>query len=148
MGYRAVFLDGVVFLLWAFACSVSFRNYGFNLLLGSFGVVFGLVYGGVITLRQLKIIEKNGELRATRKMWAFVLLAIIDIVPLVVYFAFSFGLAVWERQMVSFAFLIVAATHATQTGLFLNWERKQKKHILYEGFLSGRVYASPEIEKR
>jgi hypothetical protein len=56
MGYRAVFLDGVVFLLWAFACSVSFWTYGFNLLLGSFGVVFGLVYGGVITLWQLKII--------------------------------------------------------------------------------------------
>jgi hypothetical protein len=80
-------------------------------------------------------------------MWAFRLLAIIDFVPLVVYFAFGFGLAVWERQMVSFSFLIVAATHATRTGLFLNWERKQKKHILYEGFLSGRVYASPEIAR-
>lgn len=147
MGYRAVFLDAVMFLLWAFACSVSFGTYGFNLLLGSFGVVFGLVYGGVITLWQLKIIEKNGELGVTRKMWAFRLLENIYVVPVVAYFVFSSGLAVWERQMVSFAFLIVAATHATQIGLFLNWERKQKKHILYERFLSGRVYASPEIEK-
>jgi hypothetical protein len=147
MGYRAVFLDGVVFLLWASAYSVSLEIYGFNLLLGSFGAIVGLAYGGVITLWQLKIIEKNGELIATHKMWAFKLLEIIYIVPLVAYFVFGFGLAVWERQMVSFACLIVAATHATHTGLFLNWERKQKKHILYEGFLSGRVYASPESEK-
>jgi hypothetical protein len=127
MGYRAVFLDGAVFLLWAFACFASFGIYGFDLLLGSFGVVFGLVYGGVITLQQLKIIEKNGELWATRKMWAFQLLEIIYVVPLVAYFVFSFGLAAWERQMVSSACLVVAATHATQTGLFFGWERKQKK---------------------
>ncbi len=147
MGYRVVFLDGLAFLVWAFVSFILFKTAGFNILLSSLGVVFGLVYGISAVRWYVKGIEKNGEFRVTHKYWAFALLAIIVIVPLVLYFALSYGL-VGATQMASFVFTLLLAFIATRIGLILNWERKQKKHILSKGFWILSLYTSPETEKK
>jgi hypothetical protein len=150
VGYKAVFTYGVAFLAWTWVCIIELSINGVNVLLGSFGGVVGLIFGVVATRWQLKIMVKNGEFKATRKMWILALLAIIVLVSLEVYFAlvyFASYLAV-GRQMASFVFPILSLFYATQIGLFLNWERKQKKHILSEGFMSTRIYASSETDKR
>ena len=147
MGYRVVFWDCLWFLVWALVCFILLKTFGFNILLSSLGVVFGLVYGITAVQWYIKGIEKNGEFRATRKMWAFLLLAIIVIVPLAVYSGLSFGLA-GARQMISFVYPILLAFIATRIGLILNLERKQKKHILSKGFWILSLYTSPETEKK
>ena len=45
MGYRVVFWDCLWFLVWALVCFILLKTFGFNILLSSLGVVFGLVYG-------------------------------------------------------------------------------------------------------
>jgi uncharacterized membrane protein YqjE len=150
MGYRVVSIYGVAFVAWVYVCFIELWINGFNFLLGCLGGVVGLVCGFVQTQWQLKVIEKNGEFKATRKRLAVALLAIIVLVLLLAYFSlvnFALYLAV-ARQMASFVFLILPLFYATQIGLFLNWERKQKKHIFSEGLMSTRIYTSPETEKR
>jgi FlaA1/EpsC-like NDP-sugar epimerase len=149
MAYRAVFVYCLAFLAWAYVGFTELWINGFNVLVGSFGGAIGLIFGVIVTQRQLKIIEKNSEFKATRKMWAIALLAIIVLLSLLVYFALAYFALylVVMRQIASFVFLILPPFYATQIGLFLNWERKNRKHILFEGLGSPRVYASPETER-
>jgi len=146
MATRVVFLYGLVALVWAFLCFASLMTFGFNLLLSSFGAVVGLACGVAGALRQLRAIEKKGELKPTRTMLVFLLLAIIVVVTLMLYFAFSFGLA-GIKLMVIFAYPFVPAVYATMTGIYLTWERRQKKRIWLEGLWIGRIYASQKSEK-
>jgi amino acid transporter len=150
VGYRVVFTYSFAFLAWVFVCLVELMIFGFNVLLGSFGGVIGLILGVLAALWQFKKIEKDGEFKATRKMWAFALLAVIVLVLSLTYFTvayFALYLAL-IRQIASFLFLILPPFYASQVGLFLNWERRQKRHILSDGFMSTRVYAYPQTEKR
>ena len=87
-------------------------------------------------------IKKNGEFKSTRKTWAFALLVIIVVVLLIIYVAFSFGMA-GARQIMSLAYPFAVTVFATQTSLYLSWERRQKKQILLEGDWVGRLYVSP-----
>ena len=150
MAYRAVFIYVFAFLAWAFLCFTELLIFGLNVLIGSFGCIVGLICGVVATRWQLKIIEKNSEFKATRKIWALASLAIIILVSFLAYLTLAYFALYLTlvRQMVSFVFLILPLFYATQIGLLLNWERKQKKHILFEGFASTRVYASPATEKK
>ena len=150
MRLRAVFVDGVTFLLWAFICFIYLGIYGFNILLSSGGVVFGLVYGVVLALRHIKNIEKNGEFRITRKILAFMLLAIIIIVPTALYLLFSLGLEA-GIQMLNFACPIIPAFYAARMILYLDWERKHARRIFFEmpyGLVLTKVYAVPRTESR
>jgi len=147
MGFRVVFLYSVTFLAWTYVCLVDLWIYGFNVLLSSFGAVSGLVFGSVATQWQLRMIEKNGEFKATRKTWVLALLAVIVFVTPALYFAFSLGFA-GVKPTISYVLPVVLALYATQTSLFLIWERKQRKHILSEGFISPRIYASPETQEK
>ncbi|MDH5689998.1 MAG: hypothetical protein OEY81_01035 [Candidatus Bathyarchaeota archaeon] len=90
-GSQSEFFDAVVFLLWAFLCFIYLGIYRFNILLSSLGFVFGLVFGVTAALKQISSLEKIGELRATLKTWAFMLLTIIILVPIVLYLLFSLG---------------------------------------------------------
>jgi len=125
MRYGAVFLDSAIFLLWAFICFIYQGIYRFNILLSSLGVVFGLVFGVAVALKQISSLEKIGELRTTLKTWAFMLLTIIILVPIALYLVFSLGPEV-GIQMISFLYPSIPALYATVIILYLNWERKQK----------------------
>jgi len=142
MGTRAVFLDGIVFLLWAFLCFIYLGLIGFNILLSSLGVVSGLVFGVAVSLRYIKSLEKKGEIRVTFKTLAFVLLTISIVLGIILYLLFSFGLEV-GIQMVSFTYPFLPALYGARLVLYMNWERKHKKHILFDGLVFTRVYAVP-----
>jgi Ca2+/Na+ antiporter len=121
--------------------------FGFNLLLSSFGAVVGLIYGGIAANHHLRTVEKKGEFTASRRTWVFILLAIIVVVLPMLYFAFSFGLA-GIKLMMSFMYPFVPAVYVTMTGIYLNWERTQKKLVWLEGTWIGRLYASQKPEKK
>ena len=142
MGTRAVFLDGIVFLLWAFLCFIYLGVIGFNILLSSLGVVSGLVFGVAVSLRYIRSLERKGEIRVNLKTLAFMLLTIGIVLGIILYLLFSFGLEV-GIQMVSFTYPFLPALYGAQIVLYMNWERKHKKHILFDGLVLTRVYAVP-----
>jgi len=146
MAIRAVLLYGLVSLVWALLCFAGLMTLGFNLLLSTSGAVVGLIYGGIAADRHLRAVEKKGESKASRKMWVFILLAIVVIVLLMLYFAFSFGLS-GVNLILSFGYPFVPAVYLAMTGLYLNWERTQKKLVWLEGAWVGRLYASQKPEK-
>jgi len=146
---RVVFLNAVALLLWAFICFFQFGIFGFNILLSSLGVVFGLGFGVAVALRQLSSLEKIGELRTTPKMWAFTLLTIIIVVSIVLYLVFSLGVSLaLYVQMLSFLHPFLLALYASIIILYLNWERNHKKFILFDGFVFTKVYSVPRTERR
>jgi len=142
VGTRVVFLDGIVFLLWAFICFMNLGVCGFDIILSSLGIVSGLVFGVAVALRFIKSLERKGEFRATLKGLALALLTIIILVPIATYLLFSFGLEA-VIQMGHFLYPFVPALYGAQIVLYMNWERKHKKHILFDGLVFTRVYAVP-----
>jgi hypothetical protein len=157
---RVIFLEAVAFLLWAFICFLQFGISGFNILLSGLGVVFGLGFGVAIALRQLSNLEKIGELRTTRKMWAFTLLTTIIVVSVVLYLVFILRVSLLPyvqvmgvslplyAQMQSFLYPILLAFYGAIIIFYLNWERKHKKFILFDGFVFTKVYSVPRTERR
>ena len=139
MRLRVVFLDGLIVPLWAFVAFINLGIFGFNILLVCLGVVFGLVFGAAVALKQISSIEENGEFKATLKTWALALLAIIILISMV-YFLFSLGLEV-RIQMLSLLYPFIPAPFAARIILYLNWERKHKRRILSDGLVFTRVYA-------
>ena len=142
MGTRAVFLDGIVFLLWAFLCFIYLGVIGFNILLSGLGVVLGLVSGVAVALRYIRILERKGEIRVNLKTLAFMWLTIGIVLVIIIYLLFSLGLEV-GIQMVSFLYPFLPALFGARIVLYMNWERKHKKHILSDGLVFTRVYAVP-----
>jgi len=69
VGTRAVFLDGIVFLLWVFLCFCYLGVIGFNILLSGLGVVSGLVFGVAVALRYIRSLERKGEIRLTLRRY-------------------------------------------------------------------------------
>lgn len=148
MGTRAIFLDSVTFLFGAFICLFHFGILGFNILLSSLGVVSGIVFGVALSLTYIHSLEKNGEFKATLKTWAFTLFTIIILLSIILYLLFSFGLEA-GIQIGSFIYPFIPALFGARIVLYSNWERKHKKHILFDGLVLTRVYAVPrDLESR
>ena len=148
MGTRAVFLDGIVLPLWAFICFMNLGVFGFDIILSSLGIVSGLVFGVAVALRYIKSLEKKGEIRVTFKTLAFMLLTIGIALGIIIYLLFSFGLEA-VIQMGHFLYPFVPALYGAQIVLYMNWERKHKKHIMFDGLVFTRVYAVPrDLESR
>jgi len=139
---RATFFDSVLCLLWAFLCFINLGVIGFDILRSVLGVVFGLVFGVVVALKHVKSIEKNGEFRATLKMLAFALLTGIILISIALYLLFSLGLEA-GIQMASFIYPFIPALYAARVIVYLSWERRHKKLILFDGLVLTRVYAVP-----
>jgi len=145
---RAVFLDGIMFLLWGFLCLFYSARFSFNILLSSLGVVFGLVSGVAVALRYIRSLERKGEIRVNLKTLAFMWLTIGIVLVIIIYLLFSLGLEV-GIQMVSFLYPFLPALYGARIILYMNWERKHKKHILFDGLVRTRVYAVPrDLESR
>jgi len=148
VGTRAVFLDGIVLPLWAFICFMNLGVFGFDIILSSLGIVSGLVFGVAVALRYIKSLEKKGEIRVTFKTLAFMLLTIGIALGIIIYLLFSFGLEA-VIQMGHFLYPFVPALYGAQIVLYMNWERKHKKHIMFDGLVFTRVYAVPrDLESR
>jgi len=145
MRLRAVFFDSVLFLIWTFACFIYLRAFGFRIAFGAFGLAAGFIFGVAVAIRQLRFIQEKGEFRATLKTWAFILLTIIVVVPIVLYLLSTLGLET-GIQMISFIYPFIPALYAARIILYLNWEKKNQKHILFDGHVLTRVYAAPRSE--
>jgi peptidoglycan/LPS O-acetylase OafA/YrhL len=143
MGARAVLLEGVVLLLWASLCFYyHVVVIGFDILFSILGVVSGLIIGTMVALRYLKSLEEKGEFQVTLKIGALTLLTLIIVIPIAIYLILSYGLIV-GIPMLSFVYPCLPALYAARIILYLNWERKHKKHILFDGRVLTRVYAAP-----
>jgi hypothetical protein len=141
---RVVFFDGVILLLWTFACFIYLGIFGFNILLCSLGVVFGFVFGILGALKQISSLEKNGEFKVTLKIGALMLLTIIIAIPIAIYSIFIYGTSA-GFLMLSFIYPYLPAFYAARIILYLTWERKTRRLILYDWT---RVYvASRNFEK-
>jgi len=145
MRHRAVFFDGLMIPLWAFVCFLYLSLVGLDISLVGLGVIFGLVLGSAVALKYIGSIEKNGEYRVTLKTWAFLLLTIIIVLPIALYLLFSLGPEV-GIQMINFIYPSIPALYAARMILYLNWERKHARRIVFDGLLVvTRVYAAPEL---
>lgn len=136
---RAVFFDGVMILLWAFVCFIYVGIFGFNILFSGLGVVFGLVFGIPVALKQISSLEKNGEFKVTLKIGALMLLTIIIAESIAIYLIFSYG-PIIGIPMLSFIYPYLPAFYAARIILYLNWERKNRRLILSDWT---RVYVAP-----
>jgi len=148
MSHRAVFFDGAVCLLWVFACFLYLRLVGFNILIISIGLLSGVLYGAAVALKYIRSIEKNGEFRTTPKMLAFILLTIIIVVLVIIYVSptLSFEAVI---QMVNFIYPVLPAFYAARIIVYLSWERKNARRIVFDGLLVvTAVYAVPELRER
>jgi len=151
MGYRAVFFDGALGLLWFLVCFMYLGVLGANLLFISLGVLTGLVFGGLLALKYTRSIEKNGEFRNTRRTLAFALMAAIIVVLIglfAIYFFPTFSLDA-VIQLTNFVYPILPAFYVARTIVYLSWERKNARRILFDGLIYvSRVYAVPELRGR
>jgi len=146
MRLRAVFFDGVMALLWAFACFFFLGVVGVNVPIIFLGVLSGIIYGSAVALKYIGSIEKNREFRVTLKTWAVMLLAIIIAVPIFLYLFLSLGLEA-GIIMINFIYPVLLAFYAARITLYLNWERKNARRIVFDGLLAvTRVYATPELK--
>jgi hypothetical protein len=141
---RAVFFDGIAFLLWAFACFIYLGIFGFNILLCGLGVVFGFVFGVLGAQKQISSLEKNGEFKVTRKIGALMLLTIIIAISVAIYLIFSYGLMV-GIPMLSFIYPYLLAFYAARIILYLSWERKHRRLIFSDWT---RVYVAPRNSEK
>jgi hypothetical protein len=148
MGHRAVFLDGAAGLIWAFACLLYFRLLGVSIGFIGLGLLSGAVFGAVVALKHVRSIEKNGEFRTTLKMFAFVVVWIIVVALVGIYVFPSLRLEALV-QMLNFVYSILPAFFASRIVVYLNWERKNARHILFDSmWVITKVYAAPELRGR
>jgi len=131
--------------LWAFVCFLYLEVVGFDILPIGLGILSGLVYGVAVALKYIRSIEKNGEFRMTLKILAFILLTVIIIVSIVIYFLPALRPEA-VIQMINFIYPVIPAFYAARMILYLSWERKHVRRILFDGLLVvTRVYAFPEL---
>jgi peptidoglycan/LPS O-acetylase OafA/YrhL len=140
---RTVFLDGVYFLLWILICFFDSTFIKFNVILSSFGVVFGLGLGILIACWQTRSIETKGEYKTTLKTLMLTLLVGVPMVFCLVFLLFSYGSAAGV-PMVSFLLPAVPANYAAKIIFSLKWEKKNKMIILYDLRYLNRIYATPK----
>ncbi len=117
----------------------------------NFSYFFGFlrsVYGAAVALKYTRSIEKNGEFRNTRRILAFTLLAVLIIIligTILIYIFPSFSLDV-VIQITNFEYPILLSFYVARTIVYLSWERKNVRRIVFDGLLVvTRVYAVPEL---
>jgi hypothetical protein len=76
---------------------------------------------------------------------AIVIIVVIVLIALVSYLVFSVGTQL-GIQMASFIYPTVPAMYAVKIILYLRWERKHNRIILYDGLPSTRVYTAPRTK--
>lgn len=148
MGHRAVFVDGAAGLLWAFACFIWLGVFGVNLPFIGLGLLLGAVYGAAVAVKQTRSIEKNGEFRTTLKMFAFFVLFVIVVVLVGIYVLPTLRLEALI-QVTKVVYAIPPAFYASRIMVYLNWERKNARHVLFDSiWVITKVYAAPELRGR
>jgi len=145
MRARVVFLDGVMILLWIFLNFFHLGIWGYNILFISLGVVFGSVFGVAVGLIQTGILEKKGKIRVNLLTIAFILGSFFISLGIALYLLFTLGLGA-GIQMLSLLYPSVPAIYAGRMILYLNWERKHRRLILYDGLVTTRVYAREDLK--
>jgi hypothetical protein len=145
MGHRAIFFDGAGSLLWAFAFFLYLWLFGVSIPFIGLGLLSGAVFGVAVALKHTRSIEKNGEFRTTPMMFAFVVLLIIVVVLVGIYVFPTLGLEALV-EMLNFVYSILPAFFASRIVVYLNWERKNARHILVDSmWVITKVYAAPEL---
>lgn len=144
---RTVFFDGTLFLLWILVCFFDSTFVNFNVILSGFGVIFGLGLGVLIAWRQTCSLEIKGEYKAALKTLMLTLLVGVPMMFCLVFLLFSYGPAVGV-PMVSFLLPAVPTVYASRIVFFLNWERKNKKLILYDLRYLNRIYATQKTHDK
>ncbi len=141
-------LDGAAGLLWTFAFFVYFGLLGVSIPFSGLGFLSGAVYGVVVALKHTRSIEKSGEFRTTLRMFGFLVLWIIVVVLVAIYVLPTLRLEALS-QMLNFVYAIPPAFYASRIFVYLNWERKNARHILFDSmWVITKVYAAPELRGR
>ena len=154
MGYRAAYFYGVMLFVWA---ALSFfqlllNNIRYHVPLSSAmvaitsGLIVGAVYGATVTLKQLQFLTKKGETRVTLTTWLYIIGATFILLGVWLFLVFS---EPFETLTIAlyFMFPIVSAALAVRTILFVNWERKHKRTILFANLVSSKLYVFPRMDE-
>ena len=154
MGYRAAYFYGVMLFVWV---ALSF----FQLLLNNIryyvplssamvaitsGLIAGAVYGATVTLKQLQFLTKKGETRVTLTTWLYIMGATFILFGVWLLLVFSEPFETLTIAL-DFMFPIVSAALAVRTILFVNWERKHKRTILFANLVSSKLYVFPRMDE-
>jgi len=116
-----------------------------NILVVMLGGVFGVAVGGVVAHFELGVLAKKGEFTGRDSA-----LFLVGLIGAAVIFLFALQYAPVEvslqtqQLMQEFAFLVIPAMAFTIFGLFLRWERKNKRTI-YSRFWGG-AYVFPKMD--
>lgn len=134
--------DALMTLLWALLALLYVSRDGLKPVSAAIVASFLAILAIGISVRVERILESEGEYRASRRTPAIVILA--GAAFLVVLFAGVIpalsGLIVNEGGSV---YLGIVVAWATRLALVLRWERKTKKRVYVEGTWVGRFYLVP-----
>jgi hypothetical protein len=154
MGYRAAYYYGVMLFLWA---ALSFfqlllNNVRYHVPLSSAmtaitsGLIAGAVWGAAVTLKQLQFLTKKGETRVSITIWLFIIGSAFIVLGIWLFLVVSEPL---ETLTIALYFMspMVPAALAVRTILFVNWEKKHKRIILFANLVSSRLYVFPRMDE-
>jgi hypothetical protein len=110
------------------------------------GLIAGAVYGATVTLKQLQFLTKKGETRVTLTTWLYIMGATFILLGVWLLLVFSEPFETLTIAL-DFMFPIVSAALAVRTILFVNWERKHKRTILFANLVSSKLYVFPRMDE-
>jgi hypothetical protein len=110
------------------------------------GLIAGAVYGATVTLKQLQFLTKKGETKVTLTTWLYIIGATFILFGVWLLLVFSEPFETLTIAL-DFMFPIVSAALAVRTILFVNWERKHKRTILFANLVSSKLYVFPRMDE-
>jgi hypothetical protein len=111
---------------------------------GLLGVVVGAVSGFAVAKRRLNFL--GVVVRARLSTVLFFIGGLLILFSLTYFFVINMQI-VTLRMVINFGFPTVSAFSASETIVFLRWERKNRKLLLlFSNGRSGRLYASPKTD--
>jgi hypothetical protein len=157
MGYRAVYFYGVNSFLWAalgffqlLLNDVRYQVPLFSAIVAiTSGLIIGTFFGATVALKQLQFLTKKGETRVSLTTWLLVIGATFILLGVWQIWLFLVVSEPIEILTIALDFLspAVPASLAARTILFVNWERKHKRTILYANLVSSRLYVFPRMDE-
>jgi hypothetical protein len=110
------------------------------------GLIAGVVWGAAVTLKQLQFLTKKGETRVTLTTWLFIIGATFILFGVWLFLVVSEPFETLAIAL-DFMFPIVSAALAVRTILFVNWERKHKRIVLFANLVSSKLYVFPRMDE-
>jgi hypothetical protein len=153
MGYRAVyflgldtFLTAMLSVLWTIPVRRIYVIPLFSQIAAiTAGILTGAIIGAALALNELRSLTEKGEYRIALSTILFVIATGLIMLGICSYFLTVSPLE--TDAIMRLLWPIIPATAAARTILYVRWEKKYRRSILYASLISSRLYVFPKTEQ-